>query len=221
VLFVVIPGAYRHQSRNAMSRRRPALTANQWTLTLAIANHPLEAVVGQHNCADPVTDDDGFVSRTVERRYRHRCGTGARIVLAAQHLFQIGDIRSRLVRRQIGLHDGFGLGKAALKANHQTQSSAAPAHRLWCWRKPCGGFLPPSQKSWKEHRRGRDWTGTDGSSGAIFSAGVIAARFVVPAELIERGPCTDKIPSRDYRRMGAGEDIEGLLENCVIASARP
>lgn len=38
----------------------------------------------------------------------------ARIVLAAEHLLQIRDIRRRLVSRQIGLHNTLGLGKAAL-----------------------------------------------------------------------------------------------------------
>ena len=48
---------------------------------------------------------------TAERRHRRRPGAGARIVLAAQHLLQIGDIGRRLVRRQIGLHDASASAK--------------------------------------------------------------------------------------------------------------
>ena len=58
-----------------------------------------------------------------ERDYRRTRGLGrrARIVLAAQHLPQIGDVCRRLVGRQIGFHDGLGLGKAALQADHQRE----------------------------------------------------------------------------------------------------
>jgi len=55
-------------------------------------------------------------------RHRH---LATRAIIAVQHLLQVGDIRSRLLCRQIGLDDGFGLGKAALQADHEAEKKAA------------------------------------------------------------------------------------------------
>ncbi len=49
--------------------------------------------------------------------------------LARQHLPQIGDIGGGLIGRQVGARDLFGLGKAALQADHQSADSAARADR--------------------------------------------------------------------------------------------
>src|SRR5207253_4348879 len=43
-------------------------------------------------------------------------GRAGVVLVALQHLPQIGDIGRRLVRRQVGLDDLLGLGKAALQA---------------------------------------------------------------------------------------------------------
>ena len=141
----------------------------------------------------------------------------ARAVLAVQHLLQIGDVRRRLVRRQIGLDDGFGLGEAALQADHQAEilphprirlaAGIGPAQRLLGLRQILGKHV--GQAEIGQHRRlvGHDLQG----------AGVIAARFVMAAELVERGALhRQDAPVGIVGRMGAGEHIERLLEIAVV-----
>ena len=143
--------------------------------------------------------------------------TRARVVLAGQHLLQIGDIGRGFLCRQVGLDDAFGLGEAALQADHEAEilphprigarTAVGTAKDLFGFRQILGQNI--GQAEIGQHRRllGHDLQG----------AGVIAAGIVMPAELIERGSLhRQDAPVRIVGRMGAGQDVERALEIAVV-----
>ena len=170
-------------------------------------------------CSDGADQFGRLSGRHRDRRGRPDRGPSApaRTVLAAQHLLQIGDVGRRLVRRQIGLDDGFGLGEAALQADHQAQilphprvglaAGVSPAKNLLGLRQILGKHVGQAEVGQHRGLLGHDLQG----------AGVIAAGFVMPAELVERGALhRQDAPVGIVGRMGAAEHVERLLEIAVI-----
>ena len=144
-------------------------------------------------------------------------GTGAAGILAGQHLLQIGDIGGRFLGRQIGLHDAFRLAKAALQTDHEAQILPHPrigaragkgtAKGLFGFRQILGQHVGQAEIGQHRGLLGHDRQG----------AGVIAAGFIMPAELVERGSLhRQNAPVRIIRRMGAGEHVERLLGIAVV-----
>ena len=139
------------------------------------------------------------------------------LFLPRQQPLQLRDIGGRLLGRQVGLRDLFGLGDAALQANHQRQigpharigrrTAVGAAQRLLglgqIFRKHVG------QSEIGQHRRlvGRD----------LQRARIILPRLLIPAELVERRSLRrEHPPIRIVGAVGAAEHVEGLLEIAVV-----
>ncbi len=134
-------------------------------------------------------------------------------LLVGEHLPQIIEIGLRLLGREVGARDFLGFLEAALQADHQREilsharlaavEGAGAAQGLL-------GFLQilrqrVGQSEIGHHRR---FVRHDAER-----ALVMAARFVVPAHLIEHGALRrENAPVRLIRRMSAAEHVERLAE---------
>ncbi len=142
-----------------------------------------------------------------------------RLLLAAaiEHLLQVADAFRRLVRRQARRDDALGLRQPALQPDRQRKVLADARVGLCAlMRAPQRlfrlGELLGEHVGHAEVRQHRRLVRLD-----LQGVAVIAPRFLVPAEPVERGALHRKnVPVRIVRRMRAAQRVETLLVAAVI-----
>ena len=163
------------------------------------------------------------VYRRAGGRDRHLLDLGPRVllVLARQHALQLRDVRGRLLGRQVGLHDLFGLGDTALQADRQRQ--VGPHARIG--RPPGygrGATSPrPSADPSKARRTVRDWTAP---TALPARSSARSHNIAAPPHIGRVGPASLPAPraaaNPDRRGYGRGRARRRPAGNCRCRPAR-